>query len=240
MSYVSSKSRLGFVYRFVVVVLKPWLVLITKRDYRGVENLKFDGGIIAAMNHNSWFDPFVVAQFMWDNDRPPKFLAKAAIFKVPVIGQLVYLAGQIPVYRESRHAKIAVRGAISAVEKGEAVVISPEGTLTRDPNLWPMEGKTGAARIALATKAPVIPVAHWGAHLVLAPYSKKLKLFPRKTMIVAAGKPVDLSDLYDQEITADVLKIATSRIMDAITKELAIIRNQTPPAERLPWTKQRP
>ena len=240
MSYVSSKSRLGFVYRFVVVVLKPWLVLITKRDYRGVENLKFDGGIIAAMNHNSWFDPFVVAQFMWDNDRPPKFLAKAAIFKVPVIGQLVYLAGQIPVYRESRHAKIAVRGAISAVEKGEAVVISPEGTLTRDPNLWPMEGKTGAARIALATKAPVIPVAHWGAHLVLAPYSKKLKLFPRKTMIVAAGKPVDLSDLYDQEITADVLKIATSRIMDAITNELAIIRNQTPPAERLPWTKERP
>jgi 1-acyl-sn-glycerol-3-phosphate acyltransferase len=240
MSYVSSKSRLGFVYRFVVVVLKPWLVLITKRDYRGVENLKFNGGIIAAMNHNSWFDPFVVAQFMWDNDRPPKFLAKAAIFKVPVIGQLVYLAGQIPVYRESRHAKIAVRGAISAVEKGEAVVISPEGTLTRDPNLWPMEGKTGAARIALATKAPVIPVAHWGAHLVLAPYSKKLKLFPRKTMIVAAGKPVDLSDLYDQEITAEVLKIATSRIMDAITNELAIIRNQTPPAERLPWTKQRP
>ena len=125
MSYVSSKSRLGFVYRFVVVVLKPWLVLITKRDYRGVENLKFDGGIIAAMNHNSWFDPFVVAQFMWDNDRPPKFLAKAAIFKVPVIGQLIYLAGQIPVYRESRHAKIAVRGAISAIEKGEAVVISP-------------------------------------------------------------------------------------------------------------------
>ena len=240
MSYVSSKSRLGFVYRFVVVVLKPWLVLITKRDYRGVENLKFDGGIIAAMNHNSWFDPFVVAQFMWDNDRPPKFLAKAAIFKVPVIGQLIYLAGQIPVYRESRHAKIAVRGAISAVEKGEAVVISPEGTLTRDPNLWPMEGKTGAARIALATKAPVIPVAHWGAHLVLAPYSKKLKLFPRKTMIVAAGKPVDLSDLYDQEITAEVLKIATSRIMDAITRELAIIRNQTPPAERMPWTKQRP
>ena len=240
MSYVSSKSRLGFVYRFVVVVLKPWLVVITKRDYRGVENLKFDGGIIAAMNHNSWFDPFVVAQFMWDNDRPPKFLAKAAIFKVPVIGQLIYLAGQIPVYRESRHAKIAVRGAISAIEKGEAVVISPEGTLTRDPNLWPMEGKTGAARIALATKAPVIPVAHWGAHLVLAPYSKKLKLFPRKTMIVAAGKPVDLSDLYDQEITAEVLKIATSRIMDAITKELAIIRNQTPPAERMPWTKQRP
>ena len=133
-----------------------------------------------------------------------------------------------------------MRGAISGVERGEAIVLSPEGTLTRDPNLWPMDGKTGAARIALATKAPIIPVAHWGAHLVLAPYSKKLKLFPRKTMIVQAGKPVDLSDLYGQEITGDVLKVATSRIMDAITKELAAIRNETPPAQRMPWTKERP
>ncbi len=240
MAFVTRKSRLGFVYRFIVVVLRPLLVLFTKRDYRGVENLQQDSGIIVAMNHNSWFDPFVVAQFMWDNNRPPKFLAKSGIFRIPVIGQLVWLAGQIPVYRESRHAKIAVRGAIKAVEKGEAVVLSPEGTLTRDPNLWPMEGKTGAARIALATKLPVIPVAHWGAHLVLAPYSKKLKLLPRKTMMVQAGAPVYLTDLYDQEITGELLKIATSRIMDAITKQLADLRNETPPSQRMPWTKERP
>ncbi len=240
MAYVTRKSKLGLVYRFIVVVLRPLLVLFTKRDYRGTENLAQDSGIIVAMNHNSWFDPFVVAQFMWDNNRPPKFLAKSGIFRIPVIGQLVWLAGQIPVYRESRHAKIAVRGAIKAVEKGEAVVLSPEGTLTRDPNLWPMEGKTGAARIALATKLPLIPVAHWGAHLVLAPYSKKLKLLPRKTMMVKAGPPVDLSDLYDQEVTGEILKIATSRIMDAITKELADLRNETPPEQRMPWTKERP
>jgi len=105
MAYVTRKSKLGFVYRFIVVVLRPLLVLFTKRDYRGVENLAQDSGIIVAMNHNSWFDPFVVAQFMWDNNRPPKFLAKSGIFRIPVIGQLVWLAGQIPVYRESRHAK---------------------------------------------------------------------------------------------------------------------------------------
>jgi 1-acyl-sn-glycerol-3-phosphate acyltransferase len=240
MARISRKSRLGFVYRLIVVILRPPLVLLTKKDYRGAENLNIDSGIVAAMNHNSWFDPFVVAQFMWDNDRPPKFLAKAVLFKIPIIGQLIYLAGQIPVYRESRHAKIAVRGAIHAVENGEAIVLSPEGTLTRDPNLWPMDGKTGAARIALATKVPVIPVAHWGAHLVLAPYSKRLKFFPKKTMIVKAGKPVDLADLYDQEITGELLKIATSRIMDAITKELAEIRNETPPIQRMPWTKEKP
>jgi 1-acyl-sn-glycerol-3-phosphate acyltransferase len=188
MARVSRKSRLGFVYRFIVVILRPLLVLITKRDYRGVENLNFDGGIIAAMNHNSWFDPFVVAQFMWDNDRPPKFLAKSAIFKVPVIGQLIYLAGQIPVYRDSRHAKIAVRGAISGVERGEAIVLSPEGTLTRDPNLWPMDGKTGAARIALATKAPVIPVAHWGAQFSACSLFQEVKTFSSKNHDCASRK----------------------------------------------------
>ena len=240
MAMVTRKSRLGLVYRFIVFILKPLLTIITKREYYGSENLNTNTGIVVAMNHNSWFDPFVVAHFMWDNNRPPKFLAKSGIFKFPIIGQLVWLAGQIPVYRESRHAKIAVRGAIHAVEKGEAVVLSPEGTLTRDPNLWPMEGKTGAARIALATKLPVIPVAHWGAHLVLAPYSKKLKLFPRKTMQVSAGKPVDLTEFYDKEMTGELLKQATSKIMDAITIELAKLRNETPPAQRLPWTKERP
>ena len=59
-------------------------------------------------------------------------------------------------------------------------------------------------------------------------------------MIVSAGKPVDLADLYGQEVTGEVLKEATSRIMDAITKELAGIRNETPPAQRLPWTKEKP
>ena len=100
MARISRKSRLGFVYRLVVVILRPPLVILTKKDYRGAENINIDSGIVAAMNHNSWFDPFVVAQFMWDNDRPPKFLAKAVLFKIPIIGQLIYLAGQIPVYRE--------------------------------------------------------------------------------------------------------------------------------------------
>ena len=66
-----------------------------------------------------------------------------------------------------------MRDAIAAIESGEAVVVYPEGTLTRDPALWPMTGKTGAARIALATGCPVIPMAQWGAQRVLAPYGKR-------------------------------------------------------------------
>ena len=77
-------------------------------------------------------------------------------------------------------------------------MVYPEGTITRDPDLWPMTGKSGAARIALATGCPVIPVGQWGAHQLLAPYSKKPDLFPRKKIIVLAGDPVDLSDLLDR------------------------------------------
>ena len=57
-------------------------------------------------------------------------------------------------------------------------MIYPEGTLTRDPDLWPMTGKSGAARIALATGCPVIPVGQWGAQEILPPYAKKPRPLP--------------------------------------------------------------
>ena len=78
---------------------------------------------------------------------------------------------------------------------GECVVVYAEGTLTRDPDLWPMAGKTGAARIALATGCPVLPMAAWGPQDLLAPYGKRPHLLGRATMQVTVGPPVDLADL---------------------------------------------
>ena len=111
-------------------------------------------------------------------------------------------AGQIPVYRESADASRAFSAAVAAVRDGECVAFYPEATLTRDPDQWPMVGKTGAARVALETGAPVIPVAQWGPQELLAPYAKKPDLFPRKTMHVRAGPPVDLSDFAGRPIDA--------------------------------------
>src|SRR5690606_26072419 len=130
-----------------------------------------------------------------DNGRPPRYLAKEAVFRVPVVGRIIKGAGQIPVYRETVDAARSVRDAVAAVEAGECVVVYPEGTITRDPELWPMTGKTGAARIALTTGAPVIPLGMWGAQDVMPPYRARLRLLPRKTMRVIAGEPVDLDDL---------------------------------------------
>jgi 1-acyl-sn-glycerol-3-phosphate acyltransferase len=121
---------------------------------------------------------------------------------------------------------------VAAVESGKCVGVYPEGTLTRDPDQWPMVGKTGAARIALATRCPVIPVAQWGPNEVLEPYGKRPHLLPRKTMRLTAGPPVDLSDLYDKPVTGALLREATDRIMAAITAELETIRGEKAPVER--------
>src|SRR5690606_689346 len=122
--------------------------------------------------------------------------------------------------------------AVASLEAGECVAVFPEGTLTREPDLWPMAGKTGVARLALTTRAPLIPIAQWGAQDLLGRYKKLLKPFPRKQVTVVAGPPVDLSDLYGRPLDTVVLREATERVMSAITALLEDIRGEKAPAER--------
>lgn len=233
------RRRIGFWYRFAAVVCKPPLLLLIKRDWRGREHMPDEGGFITVVNHNSHVDPFAYAHFQYNTGRVPRFLAKSGLFKKGIVAAVMRGTGQIPVYRESTDALSAFRAAIDAVERGECVAFYPEGTLTRDPDGWPMTGKTGAARVALRTKCPVVPVAQWGANELLPPYAKKPNLLPRKTHHVLAGPPVDMSRFYDREMTPDLLKEATDHIMNAITGLLEEIRGEKAPAERYDPRKER-
>ncbi|MFF2524714.1 lysophospholipid acyltransferase family protein [Streptomyces liangshanensis] len=228
-----SRRRIGFWYRLAAVIAKPPLIVLFKRDWQGTEHIPAEGGFITAVNHNSYLDPLSYGHFQYNTGRVPRFLAKAGLFKGSFVGMMLRGTGQIPVYRESTNALNAFRAAVHAIEQGECVVFYPEGTLTRDPDLWPMAGKSGAARVALLTKAPVIPVAQWGSHLALPPYAKErpVRLFPRKTLRVLAGPPVDLSRFEGQEATPEVLREATEVIMAAITELLAELRGEPVPAE---------
>ena len=224
--------RIGFWYRLAAVILRPLMMVLTKRDWQGVEHLPATGGVIVVTNHVSHADPIVFAHFLFDNGRLPRFLAKEVLFRVFFVGQVLRGAKQIPVYRESADASRAFSAAVAAVRDGECVAIYPEATLTRDPGQWPMVGKTGAARVALETGAPVIPVAQWGPQELLAPYAKKPHLLPRKTMHLRAGPPVDLSDLAGRPIDAPLLREVTERLMAAITALLEEIRGEQAPATR--------
>jgi 1-acyl-sn-glycerol-3-phosphate acyltransferase len=226
------KEKRGLAFTTCVAVLRPPLMVLTKRDWHGTSNIPADQGCVVVSNHISHFDPLTFAHFVYDSGRLPRFLAKAAVLDLPVIGRLIRATGQIPVYRLTIDASKAYSAAVEAIGRGQCVVVYPEGTITRDPGMWPMTGKTGAARIALATGCPVIPTAQWGAHKILPPYTKVPHFFPRKTIHVRAGPPVDLSDFQDLSPTVDVLAMVTARIMDAITDLLAEIRNATPPEVR--------
>jgi 1-acyl-sn-glycerol-3-phosphate acyltransferase len=116
------------------------------------------------------------------------------------------------------------------LDRGEAVVVYPEGTFTDDENLWPMRGKTGIARMALASGAPVVPLAHWGGQRVMRRGRVLPTLLPRQTVYVVAGPPVDLAEFAGLEPTRQVLTAMTERIMADITELLSDIRGESPPA----------
>ena len=217
-----------------VVIIKPTLLATTEREWIGGEaNFPAKGGCVVALNHLSHIDPLTAALLFYDHGRIPRYLAKDGLFRNKALGFFLRAAGQIPVYRDTAGAVDAYSAAVAAIGRGEAVIIYPEATITRDPDLWPMRGKSGAARIALETGCPVIPVGQWGAQDILPPYTKKPHLFPRKKLTARIGEPVELADLAAKEPrTSAVINEATDRIMAAITHQLELIRGEQAPAER--------
>ena len=226
-----AQRRLGIWRRLAVMLVVPTVWFWTRRSWTGMANLPPGGGIIIAPNHISQFDPLPVAHFVYAAGRWPRFLAKASLWRVPFVGFMLRKTQQIPVERGSVEAVKSLDSLIEAIREGGAVIIYPEGTTTRDPELWPMRGKTGAARLALVTGAPVIPVATWGAQQVHDVRTKKISLRPRRPVSVAAGEPVDLSRWQGEAPTRAVLDQMTEAIQLAGRDLLAGLRGETPPAE---------
>jgi 1-acyl-sn-glycerol-3-phosphate acyltransferase len=219
----------NFAYKFGSRIIIPIFNLLMSRDWRGAENIPTKGPVIVASNHMSYLDVLVLTHFLYRNGRAPRYLGKAGVFRTPIIGKILLASGQIPVERESKDAKKAVDHAKILLEKGHMLGVYPEGTLTRDSEMWPMVAKTGCARLALATNTQVIPIAQWGSQQVLPNYTRRIFLFPRKTIIIRAGKPVDLSKWRGKSDDPQALIEATAQIMRAITDLLEEIRDQKRP-----------
>ncbi len=215
---------------FTVILFRPVISVLLRNKWAGQENIPKQGPVILAPNHMSYLDWGTDSVFFYGAGRYPTFMIKASAFKVRFIGRLLVGCGQIPVNRGGKDAAAALQRAEAALAEGAAVIIYPEGTATRDPDLWPMASKTGVARLALATGAPVIPVARWGTQDVLPYGSTKPKLWPRRTVRTVAGKPVDLSEWAGKQTSAKALRAATDAIMAEVTALLATLRDEEPPA----------
>ena len=226
------QEKRGWAFSLGVAIVKPTLLATTTHDWRDTHKLPESGGYVVVLNHVSHLDPLTAAHLIYDHGRIPRYLAKSGLFKNRLLGGFLRSAGQIPVERLSKNAVGAFSAAVTAVREGKVVVVYPEGTLTRDPDLWPMVGKSGAARIALETGCPVIPVGQWGAHQILYPYAKKPDLFPRKRIRMLVGDAVELGDLAAQPLTPQVIQQATDRIMAALTALVEELRGEKAPVER--------
>ncbi|MGO4103765.1 lysophospholipid acyltransferase family protein [Leifsonia sp. YAF41] len=228
----SEKSRPSIFWLLAAIAL-PFMNLVAKYEIQDREKFPRTTAFVFAPNHYSEIDPVVMGVVAWKLGRLPRFMAKGSLFKIPVIGYLLRKSGQIPVQRGgSVRGSEPVKAAERLVENGQMVVVYPEGSLTRDPDLWPMRGKTGAVRIALEHNIPIIPAAHWGTQALMPRYSKKISVFPRKTITVKIGDPVDLSRFQGLPLNATTLNEATAVVMDAITVLLEDLRGEKAPAVR--------
>lgn len=224
-----ARRKLGFWRRFAVMVVKPSLAVLTRGDWSGTHHVPNSGGVILVANHISHADPLVYAHFVYDAGRWPQFLAKHTLFTVPLFGSLLRRVRQIPVQRGTVDAAKALEAAIAAVKAGDAVIFYPEGTTTREPDLWPMRGKTGAARLALITGAPVVPMVTWGPHRIFDPRTGKLRIRPRTPVTVVAGPPIDLSRWAGAAPTKQVLEEMTELIMLRLRDMIAEVRGTEAP-----------
>jgi 1-acyl-sn-glycerol-3-phosphate acyltransferase len=200
-----------------------------------------DGPLIMAGNHISNFDPLCITAVMGRLRIAPRMMATGGLFRAPVVGAFMTKAGHIPVDRGSESVTNAVPAAVGALAAGSVVFIYPEGRIGLDPGMWPERAKTGMARLALATRVPVIPVATWGSHEVIAYHGRGPMLrsvwrsFWRRPVVrVHVGAPVDLSDLRPGAVGH--AQRASDRIMEAISTELTPLRADEP---RLPRFRDR-
>jgi 1-acyl-sn-glycerol-3-phosphate acyltransferase len=204
-------------YKLAKAILKPWLASWFRWTIEGVENIPREGPALLALNHIAYLDPLAACYVVDKRKRIPRFLAKEELFRDKKIAWVLRGTKQIPVHRGTADAPMALDAAIEAATRGEVIVIFPEGTITKDPDLNPMEGKTGIARLAIESGAPVIPMALWGtANIWPKGYAKRWR--PRQDICVRVGEPLSFADRAD---APDEWHRVAGEIMDEISLLLA-------------------
>ncbi len=206
------------VYPAAKAVFWPWLRFGLRWTIDGASNIPDAGPVIVASNHISYLDPLTLAYVVDRRGRRIRYLAKAELFDVTMLGPLLRFAHQIPVNRGRPDSAGALSAAVDALARGECVGVYPEGTIS--PDLEPMRAKSGTARLALESGAAVVPVGLWGTHRIMMK-GRKPRWRWGVAQVAVVGEPVHVG--ADEHVRA-----GTQRIMDAITVCVARARELYP------------
>jgi 1-acyl-sn-glycerol-3-phosphate acyltransferase len=226
------KPKAGFWIRLCVVILYPLDGVLFRLRWRHLDRVPGPdkGGVIIAVNHISQIDTVLMARVVWQSGRIPRFMIKAGVFEWAGVGKIMKGAGQIPVHRGTTDAAQSLREAVTALERGEAVVIYPEGTTTKDPRGWPMQGKTGIGRLVLLSpETPVVPLGQWGVQRMGGLSLKRLGR--RRTHQLSVGEPLDLRRYRGAPASQTNQRLITDEIMGAIRDQVAELRGEPAPEE---------
>jgi 1-acyl-sn-glycerol-3-phosphate acyltransferase len=206
--------------------LRPPVAAWFNWRFENLEGIPREGPLLIAGNHISYLDPVADAYMLIKAGRHARFLAKKELFDVPVIGTVLRGAGQIPVFRGSG-SEVPLQSAVDALCAGEAVVVYPEATITKDPESLPMKGKLGIARLALDAGVPVLPLAIWGSQYVWQRSGVEDLRFGRPIWM-KAGAPVDLSEFVASKDDRMTLRRATERVMAELRTLVLDLRGRYP------------
>jgi putative phosphoserine phosphatase/1-acylglycerol-3-phosphate O-acyltransferase len=209
-------------------LLLPWGI-----EASGVENIPREGAAILASNHRSYLDGPVIAALASWRGRKLRFLGKREIFEAPVLKYIARAAGQIPVDRGTGSTR-PLRAAIDALDRGEAVAILPQGTIPRGERFFDpvLRGKPGVVRMALASGAPVIPIAVWGTEKIWPRSARMPDLGTLKAKVYArVGEPIYLKAPPGEEENKPTLDRLAQEVMDGISELLPDdVRTPEPPS----------
>lgn len=193
-------------------VIPPIVKLFWTKEINGLQNLPKKGPFIIAANHASYMDHFMMSLLVPYLNRKIHFLAKKEHFEGFFKRAWHTYAGAIPIDRNAGNKK-ALKWAIKALKEGKIIGIHPEGTRSLTGKL--QKAKTGVARLALLSKAPVVPIGLIGTFEIL-PKGKYIPKLKKAAMNI--GKPMHFTEYYNKKINKKILREVTDTIMREIAK----------------------
>lgn len=201
-------SLLGAYRRFIMLV--DWTltrIYVRRFEVVGLDHVPVDGPLILASNHLNNADPPMIALAI---PRHPTFMAKQAMIRWPILGPAFRIFGAFPV-RRGQVDRAAMRAAVGVLERGDMLVMFPEGSRSRTGSLT--RAHSGTAHIALRSGAPILPVAITGTEVIRWPWLF-LKPYTVPHVKVTIGEPFLLPPV--ENLTAQATSDATSVIMHRI------------------------